>query len=148
MLEWIGPITDQGDLKIPLLMCLLPAGYPSQGEDDIEDWIDLNSWLVEHPGQTQLLQVKGDSMIGAGIASGDYLVVDQAAEPTHGDLVIAEVQGELTLKRLRYIDKRICLVPENPDYPIIVSQGDIKIWGVVLTSFRRHNEKKWSYYKK
>ena len=109
------------------------AGFPSPADDYIEAKLDLNEFLVKHPAATFFVRAVGDSMIGAGIHSGDILVVDRALEATEGKVVIAVVDGELTVKRLRRIEGKLCLAPENPEFPPIEvdEESGLEIWGVV-----------------
>ncbi|MEM6447037.1 MAG: translesion error-prone DNA polymerase V autoproteolytic subunit [Cyanobacteria bacterium J06642_2] len=117
----------------PLLTCPVQAGFPTQGESYIEGKLDLNRHLSEHPIATFFVRVTGDSMLGAGINPGDLLVVDRALEPSDGKIVIAILDGELTVKRLSLNRDRLHLIPENPDYPALeVSElADFEVWGVV-----------------
>lgn len=116
------------------------AGFPSPADDHLEAPLDLNEHLIKHPAATFLVRVEGDSMSGAGIQAGDLLVVDRAREPQSGSIVIAVVDGELTVKRLRVEKKRVRLVPENPAYrPIEVGRGtDVVVWGVVAHAIRSY----------
>ncbi len=100
--------------------------------------LDLNERLVRHPAATFFVRVEGDSMIGAGIHSGDILVVDRSMEPTDRSIVVAVLNGELTVKRLWRKNGRVRLEPENPDYPVIeIAEGEeLIIWGVVTSAIR------------
>ena len=117
----------------PLFMVPVTAGFPSPAEDYIEGRLDLNNLLIRHPSATFYVRVAGDSMILAGIHPGDILIVDRAMEPGDKKVVIAVINGELTVKRIRLFSGRICLYPENPDYqPIEITEGmDFEVWGVV-----------------
>ncbi len=120
--------------KLPLYQTSVSAGFPSPADDHLETKLDLNHLLIKHPAATFFLRVAGESMIKAGIQSGDLLVVDRAVEPAHNKIVIAAVNGELTVKRLHLTGKQPYLIPENPDYPILAVQEemDCVIWGVVV----------------
>ncbi len=120
-------------LTLPLYGSRIAAGFPSPADDDIEGTIDLNEHLVQHPAATFFLRVQGESMSGAGIRDGDLLVVDRAREVKSGDIVVAAVNGELTLKRLKVDGKRVWLLPENPDFqPLEIRDGTaLVVWGVV-----------------
>ena len=109
------------------------AGFPSPADDYIEDYLDLNEFLIKHPAATFLVRAKGDSMIDVSIRSGDILIVDRSIEPTHGKIVIAALDGELTVKHLYLKNNETKLVPANPNYPdiIITDESEILIWGVV-----------------
>jgi DNA polymerase V len=121
------------EVALPLYMVAVSAGLPSAAEDDIEGEIDLNRELIRNPATTFLVRATGDSMIGAGIHSGDVLVVDRSLEPAQNKIVIAVLNGELTVKRIRYERQRVYLMPENPDYPAIsVNEGmELQVWGIV-----------------
>jgi DNA polymerase V len=111
------------------------AGFPSPADDYLEDKIDLNQYLVKHPASTFLVRASGNSMINAGIFPNDILVVDKSIKAENGNVVIAIIDGELTVKR--YLKKRssIVLQPENEDYEPIELNGksEAQIWGVVTS---------------
>ncbi|MBG0791502.1 MAG: translesion error-prone DNA polymerase V autoproteolytic subunit [Desulfovibrionaceae bacterium] len=109
------------------------AGFPSPAEEYREKTLDLNEHLVEHPEATFFVRVSGDSMIGAGIHDNDLLVVDRSRQPRSGNVVIALVDGEFTVKRLCRTATGLRLVPENPDYPPleVTDETDFQVWGVV-----------------
>jgi DNA polymerase V len=119
--------------RLPLYAARVAAGFPSPADDYIEGKLDLNEHLVKHPAATFFVRVEGDSMIGAGIHSGDILVVDRSLKPRHGKIVIAVLDGELTVKRLEQRKGVLRLLPENNSYPIveITDAMDFLIWGVV-----------------
>ena len=118
---------------IPLYTCSVSAGFPSPAEEYLEGKLDLNQHLIPHPLATFFVRVSGDSMIGAGIHEGDLLIVDRSLEARDGKVVIAVVNGELLVKRLKYYDNQPSLVAEHPDYPElkITEVMDFQIWGVV-----------------
>ncbi|MDP1587593.1 MAG: translesion error-prone DNA polymerase V autoproteolytic subunit [Prosthecobacter sp.] len=118
---------------LPLLACKAPAGFPSPAADHMDKNLDLTEYLVLHPQATYFMRVKGDSMTGAGIQHGDLLIVDRSLEPVSGRIVVATLNGELTVKRLRKYRGRITLKAENPAYPEIVvkDEQELQIWGVV-----------------
>ena len=109
------------------------AGFPSPASDYIEERLDLNEHLVKHPAATFFVRADGDSMQGAGIYNGDILVVDRSLEPADMCVVIATLESEFTVKRLRISNGRATLQPENQKYrPMeITEDSDFKIWGVV-----------------
>lgn len=123
-------------LCLPLFSTRVQAGFPSPADDYVEDRLDLNDLLVRHREATYFLRVQGDSMVGAGIHTGDLIVVDRAIEPLDGHVVVAEVEGELTVKRLRFRLGTPELHPENPAFPILrFREGqELRIWGVVTNS--------------
>lgn len=115
------------------------AGFPSPADDNIEDTIDLNEHFISHPETSFLVKVQGDSMKKAGIHPGDMLVVDRGQNPKDKDIVIAAMDGELTVKRLSIKSTGTWLMPENDHYdPIPVKEeNDLIIWGVVTSVLRR-----------
>ncbi len=117
----------------PLYLSPVAAGFPSPADDFIDKSLDLNEHLVSHPAATFFVRAQGESMSGAGIASGDLLVVDRALEPKSGDVIIAAVGGELTVKRIRLRGGAVWLVPENPAFPALKVEDamDFEVWGVV-----------------
>ncbi len=117
----------------PLFMVPVAAGYPSPGEDYLEGKLDLNRHLIKHPAATFFVRVVGDSMIDAGIHPGDILIVDRSLEPADKKVVIAVIEGELTVKRIRLKKGSVRLVPENEKYePLKIEDGmNFEIWGIV-----------------
>jgi DNA polymerase V len=119
--------------KLPLFETTIAAGFPSPAEDSIDKKLDLNEFLIKHPAATFFVKVEGDSMIDAGIHSGDILIVDRALEARNDKIVIAVLNGELTVKRVRKRKDSLFLIAENPDFPAIeiTPEMDFEIWGVV-----------------
>ena len=126
-------------LEIPLFSSAVAAGFPSPAEDHIEDTLDLNDYMVERPDSTFMLRVEGESMKDIGILPNDILVVDRSLKASHNKIVIAAIDGQLTVKKLFHRGGLIKLLPENSDYPEIEleQESDLVIWGVVIGSFRR-----------
>ena len=120
-------------LPLPLCGALVPAGFPSPADDFVEDTLDLNTFLVRHPAATFFVRVQGESMVEAGIHPGDILIVDRALEARDKSVVVAVVDGEFTVKRIRRMEKRLFLVAENPTYPAleIAPEMEFRVWGVV-----------------
>jgi DNA polymerase V len=120
-------------MKLPLFAVPVKAGFPSPAEDYLEQNLDLNEYLIQHPAATFFVRVDGESMRGAGIQKGDILIVDRSLEPSHGKIVIAVINGEFTVKRLRLHQDKVFLEPENPHFsPIEINPNwDFQIWGVV-----------------
>lgn len=118
---------------LPMYMDAVAAGTPTPAEDYIEGKIDLNRHLIKNPTATFLVRATGNSMIDAGIHSGDVLVVDRSLSPTEGRIVIAVLNGELTVKRIHYNQQNVYLLPENPTYPAITisEEMELQVWGVV-----------------
>ena len=119
--------------KLPVFLGRLPAGFPSPADDYLEGKLDLNRHLIKHPAATYFVRVSGDSMLGAGIHTGDLLVVDRSLEAVDGNVIVAALDGELTVKRLSKRGTAVRLLPENLNYqPIEVQpQQEFEIWGVV-----------------
>ena len=134
-IDGIFKFEPKGKLKLPIYTEGVSAGFPSPADDFVGYSLDLNELLIKHPLSTFLVTVSGNSMINAGIRSGDILIVDKACEPGDGKIVIAVIDGEFTVKRLKIIQGVPCLVPENPDYPIIQMKEsmELMIWGVVTS---------------
>jgi len=131
--EIMLPNDEADELRLPLFGTKVAAGFPSPADDHLENTLDLNEHLVRRPAATFFVRVQGESMLGAGINPGDILVVDRAEEAADGKIVIAALDGELTVKRLSLKDGRVLLQPENPAFePIPVTEEmSFVIWGVV-----------------
>ncbi len=121
-----------------LFVCTTPAGFPSPAQDDMEEPIDLGAWLIDHPAASYIMRVSGHSMTGAGINDGDLVVVSRSAEPRSGDIVVAMVHGDRTMKRLRRRGERLWLVPEAEGYDAIQVDEHVEVWGVVVALARRY----------
>ncbi|MBX3043876.1 MAG: translesion error-prone DNA polymerase V autoproteolytic subunit [Candidatus Kapabacteria bacterium] len=121
------------ELNLPLFLESVSAGFPSPADDYMEAKLDLNELLIKNPAATFFVRVMGDSMIKAGIYSGDILVVDRSLDPKDGSIVIAVINGELTVKRLSYQKGEVFLLPENKFYSPIKITDDMsfEVWGVV-----------------
>ena len=119
--------------KRPLFMVPVSAGFPSPAEDYIEGNLDLNKHLIKHPAATFFVKVSGSSMIDAGIHDGDILIVDRSLKPVNKKVVIAVVNGELTVRRIRVTKDKVILISENKDYkPLQVEEEmGFEVWGVV-----------------
>lgn len=115
------------------------AGFPSPADGLIEKSLDLNEYLIKNPPATFLVRVSGDSMIKAGIFDQDILVVDRSLDAKNNDVVIAVINSEFTVKRLKIEGKKIWLLPENENYaPIEILDGmDLVIWGVVTNTVHK-----------
>ncbi|MBC5783594.1 translesion error-prone DNA polymerase V autoproteolytic subunit [Ramlibacter sp. USB13] len=115
------------------------AGFPSPADDFAEKRHDLNDLLITHPAATFFWRVRGTSMHGAGVADGDILVVNRALDPVHGDIVVAEVDNDFTVKYLHRRAGRVKLVAADPTFPDIVPrEGQVlTICGVVTAAIRK-----------
>lgn len=122
----------------PLFSSRVQAGFPSPAEDSVENSLDLNRLVLKNPATTFFVKAEGNSMEGAGIFSGDILAVDRSLEARSGNIVIAVVFDELTVKRLLIKNGVYFLVAENEDYePLqITEEMESTIWGVVTHSLR------------
>lgn len=120
--------------RLPFYQDAISAGFPNQATEEVEDTLDLNELLIRKPAATFFLRVTGNSMINAGIFDGDILIVDRSIAPISGKIVIAAINGELTVKRLFKKGDTVQLVAENDAYhPIeITADTDLHIWGVVI----------------
>lgn len=137
--HYLGEAQISTDLPLPLFTETVSAGFPSPAQDYVERSLDLNELCVQHPAATYLVKAQGDSMLGAGIHQGDILIVDRSIQARHGHVVIAELHGELTVKRLE-LTPTVRLVPCNPAYPPIelADEDELCLMGVVVRSIRNH----------
>lgn len=126
-------------LSRPMSGTPVRAGFPSPGQDYVDESIDLNRYLVKHPASTFYARVEGLSMAGEGIDEGDILVIDRSLAPEEGDLAVCCVDGEFTLKRIRIVGPdRILLMPSNSEFkPIeITADDEFSIWGIVTSTIK------------
>jgi len=114
------------------------AGFPSPAEEELMDTISLDKFLIQSPGSTFMLKITGDSMLDAGILPGDMVIVDRSQTPKNGDIVIAEVDGEWTMKYLKRQDNSVLLIPANPKYKPIKPKREFRIGGVVTAVIRKY----------
>ena len=135
----LAPARKGGLPRIPLLSLAVSAGMPTASDDTIEREIDLAEMLLEHPESTYFIRVVGDSMTDAGISDGDTLIVDCEVPPKTGQIVIAKVFGELTVKRYMQVDGRPLLRAENKRYKDIeiTEDMDFSIVGVVSSCIKK-----------
>ena len=123
---------EDEEITIPFVSIKVPAGSPCPADQYIEESINLNKVLVRKHKATFCIRVVGDSMTDAGINEDDILVVDSSIAPNHNKIVVAAVDGDLTVKRLHYEKGKVLLYPENSKYsPIEIKGKDLNIWGVV-----------------
>ena len=124
----------------PLLMdSTVAAGFPSPAEERVDRPLDLNELLVRKPAATFFVRAQGESMLGAGIRSGDILVVDRSLDAADGSIVVASVNNEFTVKYLRTDGVHTSLEPANKKFkPLVFSEGDeLRIFGVVTAAIHR-----------
>ena len=126
--------------RIPLLNDSVSAGFPSPADDYTEENIDLNEHLISNPLSTFFLRVKGDSMINAGIKDKDLIIVDKSLIAKPGNIIIAMIDGEFTIKRLSIKNDELYLKAENHNYPDFRFKNhiDVQIWGVVIYSIHSY----------
>jgi DNA polymerase V len=119
--------------ELAVFTARIAAGFPSPAADYEEQKLDLNKYLIQNPAATFFVRVSGDSMLGAGIHDGDLLIVDRSKEPQNGNVIIAVLDGQLTVKRLRISRGKLSLEPENENYPVRkITQGmEFEVWGIV-----------------
>lgn len=136
-MQFIPPTENISRVSLPLFTERVAGGFPSPAQDYVEDSLDLNKLVVKHPSATYFVRVSGDSMIGAGIGDGDLLVVDRSLSASHGDIVVAAVAGEFTVKELQTRPK-IQLIPHNAEYSPIVfrAEDELEIFGVVTFTIK------------
>ena len=133
--ELIGRAGECDPLEIPLYADRVPAGFPSPASDYLQQTLDLNQLCIKNPAATYFVRADGESMIEAGIFPGDILVVDRSLEVRHGDIVIAEIDGELTVKKLE-LTPQTRLVAMNKDHaPIpLAEEAELVLFGVVTST--------------
>jgi DNA polymerase V len=152
--RWATPTLDifladvSTDLPLPFSNDGIPAGFPSPASDYLDLSIDLNQELVDNPNATFYARAKGNSMQDAGIHNGDVLVVDRSLTADNGDIIVAFLNGEFTVKRLRFTGETCLLLPANQDFPQIrINEGDdFRVWGVVtfvIKNVRKGGRGKW-----
>ncbi len=124
--------------RLPLLSGKVPAGFPLNSTEHVEEWVDINQLIIKDPGQMFLIAASGDSMEQDCIFDGDLLMVDGSIEPRHGMIVIAALDGEYTVKRFFKQGGNIKLIPANSNYPEIevTASSNFSIAGVVVRSIR------------
>ncbi len=151
---WINKLLSQGILHKDAKGFLRPArqsfslpilgevqaGFPSPAEEELRDIISLDEYLIDRPESSFLLNVSGDSMIGEGIKPGDLVVVEKGKDPINGDVIVAEVDGEWTMKYFRKKRGKISLESANPDYPTIHPKSELRIGGVVTAVIRKYRK--------
>ncbi|WP_343176975.1 S24 family peptidase [Pseudomonas sp. 4810-S13] len=137
----LGPIAEGGE-SLPLYSCQVSAGFPSPATDHLEKLISLDELFDIRAPHVYLAKILGDSMQGAGIFSGDLVIVDRSKTARHGDIVIAALNAESVCKRLHIRGDEVVLMAENPKFPPrYVMEGDeLVIWGVVNYSVRDHEQ--------
>jgi len=133
------PAPGTPPIRVPLFSHKVAAGFPSPADDYIEGRLSLDEHLVQHREATFFVRAKGNSMVGAGIFDGNLLVVDKSLVPSSGDIVIAVIDGELTVKRLIRRDGKVILKPENSRFKEIELRDgqELQVWGVVTSTVKK-----------
>ena len=154
LLRWRGLVTSNSSHSsskettstqlIPLMKESISAGFPSPAEDYIELGIDLNKYLIKNPVSTFFLRVSGNSMNNSGIHNNDLLIIDRSINPSPGNIVVALLDGEFTLKRLIKEQNNYYLKADKENYPAIslYEYIDIQIWGVAIYSIHELHKSK------
>ena len=138
--EIILPVIDAKRAHLPLFGSKVPAGFPSPADDHLEKRLDANEYLIDQQDSTFFVTIQGESMINVGLMSGDKAVVDRSKQAKVGNIVMAVIDGEFTIKTLGKAKSGMPrLLPANPAFPVIeITEGmEFEIWGVVTGSFRR-----------
>src|SRR5512144_2860207 len=129
------PVSIANPVKV---LGTVEAGFPSPAEEELVDTLSLDDFLIQNREATFLLKVSGDSMSGAGILQGDMVIVDKGQTPKSGDIVIAQVDGEWTMKYLEKREGGVTLIPANPKFLPIRPRKELKIAGVVTAVVRKY----------
>ncbi|MFA6027815.1 MAG: transcriptional repressor LexA [Patescibacteria group bacterium] len=116
----------------------IEAGFPTPAEEELADAISLDDYLIKNKQASFLLKVSGNSMINAGIRPGDLVIVERGKEAKHGDIIIASIDNEWTIKRLYKTEKKIALLPENPKFKPIYPKNNLLLGGVVVGVVRKY----------
>ena len=122
----------------PVAETAVPAGLPMPGSEAAGEACSIDAWLVRNPSRTTLIPITGDSMIDAGIQEGDLAVVERDSPARPGDLVIAVLNNELTLKTLAVENGAVILRPANPNYPVLYPGDNLEIFGLVIGLIRSY----------
>jgi repressor LexA len=117
----------------------IAAGYPSPAEEELRDIISIDEYLITRPESSFLVKVSGDSMTGAGIMDGDMVIVEKGREPKNGDIVLAEVDGDWTMKYFVRKGKEIVLEAANPKYPTIRARNELRLGGIITAVIRKYH---------
>ena len=130
---YLSPYKVKRNIRLPFYSSRVSAGFASPADDFVEDYLDLNDLLVKREEATFFVRVSGRSMIDAGIQPDDILIVDRSLEASHGKIVIAVLNGEVTVKRLYNRNGKVILKAESAGYKDIIVEGELHIWGIVTS---------------
>lgn len=122
---------------VPYFESGVRAGFPSAAEDCLSERMSFDNLLVKAPASTFSVRVVGDSMIDAGIHEDDIAIVEKGREPQNGDIVVAIVDGEFTIKFFRKSKGQVFLEPANTAYPVITAKQEMRIFGIVTGIVRK-----------
>ncbi len=117
----------------------ISAGFPLRGEEETQDSMKIEDYLVDHPQASYLLRAKGNSMKDIGIQDGDFLVVEKGIEPKDGSIVVAEIDGDFTMKFFRKKNGKVCLEAANEEYPDFYPEQSLSVIAVVKGVFRKYS---------
>lgn len=120
------------------ILGVVSAGFPSPAEEELLDTLSLDEFLIKKPNATYIVKVRGDSMIDEGIKEGDLVLVERGRQAQHGDIVIAQVDGQWTMKFYEKRGNKIALRAANKKYPLIEPQNELVIGGVVVANVRKY----------
>ncbi len=128
------------EINIETRIPFISAGFPSPAEDYRENSISLDRYIIQNPASTFMASANGNSMERVGIYHGDILIIDRSLSARDGDVIIALINGEFTVKQISIINHLLFLIPKNPQYsPVkITSEMGFEVWGVVAFSIRKH----------
>lgn len=133
-----GRLVPQGPLRPLRVLGTVQAGFPTPAEEEHLDTLSLDDYLIGKPEASFLVRVTGDSMCEEGIMAGDLVIVERNRTPKNGDVVIAQIDGDWTLK---FFDKKgtvVRLIPGNKNYPVLIPKVELKIGGVVTSVIRKY----------
>jgi len=132
---------DASTRSLWFVSATVQGGFPSPAEDFYQPRVDLNTLLIRQPEATFFMRIRGTSMRDMGIDDGDYVIIDRSLTPKHGNLVVAIIDNEFTLKQRYQKHNRLQLLSANPDFaPIeLKDQQQLHIWGVVTWTFKKHH---------
>lgn len=133
-----GRLIPRALAKPARILGTITAGFPSPAEEELSDTMSIDEYLISNPQATYLLKVDGDSMIDAGIHPGDLVLIQKNLAPRTGDIVVAEVDGEWTLKYFSRESGRVVLKAANKKYPPIIPRQELVIAGVVIANVRKY----------
>lgn len=135
----LHPLQHSAPVRLPLFSHKVAAGFPSPADDYIERRLSLDEHLIGNKDATFFVRAQGNSMTGAGIFNGDLLVVDKSIAPISGQIVIAIIDGDITVKRFILCDNKTILKAENLRYKDIEFQEgqELQVWGVVTATVKK-----------